>query len=119
MQDGKPGFNTSPERGADTFVPFRSSKIKYIDQIAIEINKTEFINLGFRPKLIHICTPRYSTSWVYCESIGFWYGIVNPSNAVPLGQAVQYMIIEEITDDGFYMKPTNNFLNYNIVACGD
>ena len=22
MQDGKPGFNTDPERGADTFVPF-------------------------------------------------------------------------------------------------
>lgn len=25
IKDGKPGFNTDPERGADTFVPFRSS----------------------------------------------------------------------------------------------
>lgn len=48
MQDGKPGFNTDPERGADTFVPFRynyNSFVSILDRSYILTDSYEQIRI--------------------------------------------------------------------------
>ena len=78
-KDGKYGYNTDPNRGADTFVPFSSGV--YGTFTPTNATETYNIDLGFRPKALMImnaygswCTAYYlneETNEIHHQSGGY------------------------------------------------
>lgn len=52
--DGKYGVNTDPERGADTFIPFKSDLKRFYTTITGTSALTQY-TVGFKPKIILFC----------------------------------------------------------------
>ena len=52
FQNGIRGYNTNAARGADTFVPFNTFRLKYQEIASLSAGKSVNIQLDFSPKMI-------------------------------------------------------------------
>ena len=59
IKDGKHGFNTDPNRGADTFHPFHSG-LSYLGYVSLTSNSSTIVSLSdYEGKDIYIFTEIY------------------------------------------------------------
>lgn len=119
IQDGKPGFNTDPERGADTFIPF-SSKLR---KLVVVNNETTYQSLSRIIKTVDISSvlPDYKNYNITSDD--FIFELVGCQAS---GENVAIMKVNpQITDfsngvltynfSSNYNKNTNIYLTYNIL----
>ena len=129
-QDGKYGYNTDPNRGADTFSPFSNGGLNYG---IINVDSSKFntdiivhsVNLGYKPTMVCIVTTTSSdfssiVEWIYCfdlNSTKYYYDhrLVNFGG----DPNAHGLMINSITDTGFSVKLLRPFAinkNYYWVA---
>ena len=114
-QDGKYGYNTDPNRGADTFSPFSNGGLNYG---IINVDSSKFntdiivhsVNLGYKPTMVCIVTTTSSdfssiVDWIYCfdlNSTKYYYDhrLVNFGG----DPNAHGLMINSITDTGFSVK---------------
>ena len=75
-KNGKHGYNTSPERGADTFHPFNSKNYKNATVSVSAGNNT--INVGFEPLMVFFRNPANTNAYGFY----LWNGANVNSNSV-------------------------------------
>lgn len=119
-QNGKFGFNTSKERGADTFFPFKSGgDIQYYRCVEnIGPNKTvtkSFSEIGFVPKIV-ICMNGDSALLRYLDGS---FAIAIGSGLVSLNNLDTYNKLE-ITDEKITLSIRwhADAMSYNIIFLG-
>lgn len=95
--DGKYGFNTNPNRGADTFTPFSGTEIKYIHEVmsGSRTHSYTFPN-GYRPLSVFIANGNGTQNY---QGAKVSY---NPSTQ-------NYEVVSYAHIDGTYNYATNTF----------
>ena len=117
-QDGKYGFNTDPNRGADTFSPFSSDKTYIsINEFKSTMTPTHY-DIGFKPKIV-FCGANIQAGfeWYNSETNKHYYNADTntPYDLGSYGAGTTYKF-DSVDDTGFTFNVGNSsYNNQNLI----
>lgn len=115
--DGKYGVNTDPERGADTFIPFKSDLKRFYTTITGTSALTQY-TVGFKPKIILFCVNagNQNSVAIYDEITNKCYYNGYFDTPYNVGDWVYGLYrISEINDTGFKAEFINSWNGYPVL----
>lgn len=115
--DGKYGVNTDPERGADTFIPFKSDLKRFYTTITGTSALTQY-TVGFKPKIILFCVNagNQNSVAIYDEITNKCYHNGYFDTPYNVGDWVYGLYrISEINDTGFKAEFINSWNGYPVL----